>query len=59
MIKTEIKKIKNFVAKTSSSKNHFHKIHLIDYPLVAITTITTISISFFSFHTTPPNAEKI
>ena len=44
VIKTEIKKIENFVAKKSSSKNYFYKIHLIDYPLVAITTITTISI---------------
>ena len=44
VIKTEIKKIQNFVAKTSSSKNYFYKIHSIVYPLVAITKITTISI---------------
>ena len=44
VIKTGIKKIENFVAKTSSSKNYFYKIHLIDYPLVAITTTTTLSI---------------
>ena len=44
VIKTEIKKIKNFVAKTSISKNYFYKIHSIDYPLVAINKITTISI---------------
>ena len=41
VIKTEIKKIKNFVA---ISKNYFYKIYLIDYPLVAITTTTTLSI---------------